>query len=96
MTNYISHMRATFYDGIIEQPIYFSEKDGDGNDVEYTVDGQHIGIHGYELICDGVVYAQYDLIKKRWWLTDCEVDAMYADRIVFTYVDADQNTLPDN
>lgn len=79
---YISHMRATCYN-IVTQPIA-------------TFDGQHVGIHGRYLIVDGVQVARFDPIKDMWTRLPSYRDRELVKRIIFTYVDAEQNELPDN
>lgn len=84
-TNYVSHMRAEFFDGGTQQPVV-------------TIDGQFICVDALQVLCDGTIVAEYSLFSHTWYVrpqpntrTPC-----YASRVVFTYVDENQRTLPDN
>lgn len=82
--NYISHMRAEFFDES-EQPIH-------------TVDGQFIAVHSTYLICDGKYHAQLrpHMREAKWFIFTNDGEPLLATRVAFWYVDANGRTLPDN
>lgn len=79
-TNYVSHMRATFFDES-EQPVH-------------TVDGQFIAVDALQIFCDGTCVAEYSLMQHKWYVYSPNRDL--ATRVVFNYVDENQRTLPSN
>lgn len=59
----------------------------------HTVDGQFIALERDYIVCDGTYVAVWNKWLQRWLPKACLETAI---RVVFTYVDENQRTLPDN
>lgn len=59
----------------------------------HTVDGQFIAVDALQVFCDGKCVAEYAPFQHKWYV---QAVPCYASRIVFTYVDEQERTLPDN
>lgn len=62
------------------------------SDPVHVEDGQFIAVHELTIVCDGSEVAVYTH-KHMWYVKERNI---YATRVVFTYVDENQRTLPDN